>query len=233
MINISPKLSKEQLDCILNSTLFTLWKNSFFESGCNITKININGAVFLNDQSIHSIFLEVYFSTPEGHSLTRSILLKGKSVVVIPLVYFNLELIPKVLMVKQRRICSGEFTIEFPSGKSEEGFASSLNAQLELFEECGVKVALEDIKPLAQSIIVCESAFDESVDWFYCKISFAELPMMNPSLTLGNNLAGEFTYPTLATIDELKKINSFQIKTGLELLFENNVLDPYDINLQV
>lgn len=199
-------------------------------SGCNITKININGAVFLNDKSIHSIFLEVYFSTPEGHNLTRSILLKGKSVVVIPLVYFNYELIPKVLMVKQRRICSGEFTIEFPSGKSEEGSPTSLSAQLELFEECGIKVALDDIKPLAKSITVCESAFDESVDWFYCKISSTELPITNPSLTLGNNLDGEFTYPTLATINELKNINSFQIKTGLELLFENNVLNPYDIN---
>ena len=224
-LNITSTLSNAQVIQVIESTLFINWHNLFLTSGCRINQVKIHGVVFLTSKKIHSIFLEVNFFTPESHLLTRSILLKGKSVVVIPLIYFKNHSNPRVLMVRQRRIYSGKFTLEFPSGKLEEGSTSIHSAQLEISEECGIQIALEKFKVLAQSIIVCESSFDESVDWFYCKLDSADISNLNFNLVQGNNFDGEYTYPVLTTFDILKGINSFQIKTGLELLLENKILN--------
>ncbi len=229
-LNIISNLKDNIAGDIINSSLFNNWHNLFIKSGCKINQIVIHGAVYITSKKIHSIFLEVNFSTPESHILTRSILLKGKSVVVVPLIYLKDQLLPKFLMVKQRRICNGKFSLEFPSGKFEENYTPTRSAQLELSEECGIHVPLGDLKVLAQSTIVCESSFDESVDWFYCKLDPSFIPRLNLNLALGNNFDGEFTYPILASIDSLKKINSFQIKTGLELLLEKKVLNFSDMD---
>jgi 8-oxo-dGTP pyrophosphatase MutT (NUDIX family) len=219
-------ISKDiQVKEIIKSSLFINWHDLFLKSGCRINQIKIHGAVYTTSTKIHSIFLEVNFTTPESHLLTRSILLKGKAVVIIPLVYSKDQLIPRFLMVKQRRICNGRFSLEFPSGKLEEGCTSIHSAQLEISEECGIQIPLDNLKVLAKSIIVCESSFDESVDWFYCKLDSTDISKLNLNLVLGNNFDGEYTYPVLTTFEILKKINSFQIKTGLELLFENKVLN--------
>jgi len=224
-LNIVSKLKDIQVEEIICSSLFINWHSSFVTSGCRINQIKIHGVVHTASKKIHSIFLEANFTTPESHLLTRSILLKGKSVVIIPLVYSKDQFKPKFLMVKQRRIINGRFSLEFPSGKLEEGYSSNHSAQLEISEECGIQIALENLKVLAQSIIVCESSFDESVDWFYCKLDSTDISKLNLNLVTGNNFDGEYTYPVLTTFDILKGINSFQIKTGLELLLENKILN--------
>lgn len=224
MIYSAPTLNTDQINKIINANLFLSWKEKFLSSGCSIDQIKFHGAVFLTSERIHSIYLEVIFTTPESHTLIRSILLKGKAVVIIPLLYSPVENEPKILMVKQRRIHDGQYSYEFPSGKRENDTASIYSAHLELLEECGIDIELEKIKPLASSIVVCESAFDESVDWFYCKLSTSDLPALNTELALGDNDAGEYTYPFFASIDFLKRINSFQVKTGLQILHENKLL---------
>ncbi len=197
------------------------WINAFSNSDCQITQLSLQGAVLKNDNSFYSALIEVHFKTPENHKLTRSILLRGAGCVVIPYYFNSMGL--NFLVVKQRRVQSGDYSIEFPAGKIEENLLPRESASLELFEETGIRIDPNELHELAQDIVVCESAFDEHVTWYACQINESAY-LMNLNKRHGLNEDGEHITITSISLNYLKKINSFQIKTGLQLLLENGII---------
>lgn len=197
------------------------WINTFSNSDCQITQLFLQGAVLKSDNSFYSALIEIHFKTPENHKLVRSILLRGSGCVVIP--YYLNSMGLNFLVVKQRRVQSGNYSIEFPAGKIEEYFLPRESAAIELFEETGIRINPNELRELAQDIVVCESAFDEHVTWYACQIS--ESAYLK-NLTKGHGLIddGEHITITSISLSYLKKINSFQIKTGLQLLLENGII---------
>jgi 8-oxo-dGTP pyrophosphatase MutT (NUDIX family) len=212
------------LDIVYSSNLFCKWHSRFLLSGCTIVNITVRGAVLFKNKKLHSTYLEVKFVTPEGQTLTRSILLRGSSVVIIPMVYTKDKVQPRFLMVQQRRIFNGEFSLEFPSGKLEDNVNPTLAAQQELQEECGVSMSRDNLIQLSENMVVCESAFDESVYWFYCILNANQVPDEIAGIPFGEKDGEEFTYPRLLNAEDAFKINSFQVKTGLQLLSCKNLI---------
>lgn len=204
------------------SSLLTNWLNKFKKSGCIIHKLILKSIVEKENGEIYSILLELFYTTPEGATQIRSILLRGKACVVIPIIYIENQLF--FLLVKQRRVIDGNFSLEFPAGKIELGKNAIQTAQEELLQECGINLPLPNFQLLSESLMVCESAFDETVSWFYCMIEESSIRTHSKNFIFGEHSNGEFTYPEIISIDKLLKINSFQIKTGLQLLRENGVL---------
>ena len=127
-------------------------------------------------------------------------------------------------MVKQRRIQSGNFTFEFPSGKIEENTMPDVSAALELSEETGINIHPDNLCLLAKNIVVCESAFDELVTWYSCEISESHY-LRNLNRHHGIKDEGEHITIHALTFDALKEINSFQVKTALQLLLENQIIN--------
>jgi 8-oxo-dGTP pyrophosphatase MutT (NUDIX family) len=127
-------------------------------------------------------------------------------------------------MVKQRRIQSGDFTYEFPSGKIEDCSKPNFSAALELSEETGINIQPECLRLLAKDIVVCESAFDEQVTWYSCEISEKDY-LKNLNCHHGIKEDGEHITIHALTFDALKEINSFQVKTALQLLLENQIIN--------
>ena len=102
---------------IIKSTLFTQWQKKFNKSGCKIESLLFYAAVKKNSFTYRSIYFECSYITPEEQKQTRSILLRGPSVAIIPVVM--IENSRYFLVVKQRRIINGEYSIEFPAGAAE------------------------------------------------------------------------------------------------------------------
>lgn len=198
------------------------WINFFSGSKCRIEKILLQGAILKEDGSFYSAYIEVHFFTPENQSLIRSILIRGSGCVVIP--YFYNSNGVHFVMVKQRRIQSGNFTFEFPSGKIEENTMPNVSASLELSEETGINIQPECLRLLAKDIVVCESAFDEQVTWYSCEIGEKDY-LENLNCHHGIKEDGEHITIHALTFDALKEINSFQVKTALQLLLENQIIN--------
>lgn len=203
-------------------TPFTSWINTFTNSNCVIQKLLLQGVILKNADSLYSAFLEIHFTSPENHNLTRSILLRGSGCVVIPY-FYNSDGVHFV-MVKQRRIQSGNFTFEFPSGKVEQHTLPVVSAALELSEETGININPDNLCLLANNIVVCESAFDELVTWYSCEIIEGDY-LSNINSHHGINDEGEHITIHALNYDALKEINSFQVKTALQLISEKKIID--------
>lgn len=201
---------------------YNFWINNFLISNCKINSLIVQGVIFKCKNSIYSALIEICFLTPEDQILNRSILLRGSGCVVIP--YFYNSNGVHFVMVKQRRIQSGNFTFEFPSGKIEENTMPNVSASLELSEETGINIRPDNLCLLANNIVVCESAFDELVTWYSCEISESDY-LRNLNLHHGIKNEGEHITIHALNFDALTEINSFQVKTALQLLSEKKIID--------
>jgi 8-oxo-dGTP pyrophosphatase MutT (NUDIX family) len=222
MIVNNTKYSIEIIDLIRKWQPFKNWILNFNKNGCKISKLILQGAILKNSDTLYSALIEVIFYTPENYQLVRSLLLRGSGCVIVPYFYKEDEI--NFILVKQRRIQSGDYSFEFPSGKIEEFFEPKISASLELSEETGINVQPERLCLLAEDIVVCESAFDELVTWYSCEISENDY-LQNLNRHHGIREEGEHITIHALNFDALKEINSFQVKTALQLLSEKKIID--------
>lgn len=212
---------------VKSSRLFLRWKSQFELSGCRILKTKVHGAVEKNDNNYRYIFMECEYLCPEHYSQTRSILLRGPAVVVIPIVFINGKV--NLIVVKQRRIIDGRYSIEFPSGGVEdhESEIDSLKiaASRELHEETGISVAAEKLILLQKNVSVCASAFDETATWFATVLSLKELSTLKKKS--GNHSDGEYIVTELMPASNLSKERTSHILTGFGLLREMKYKSKY------
>jgi 8-oxo-dGTP pyrophosphatase MutT (NUDIX family) len=208
------------------SKIFQDWICEFEKSECTILSVSLKGLIIKAEQTIHSALIEVIFTAPEGRNLVRSILLRGRAVVI--LTYYFRNRIPFYLLVKQRRIIDGGYTLEFPSGGCDEGISDLDSAVRELFEETGVSVNPQKMQLLATSMPVCESGFDERVTWFACDLT-DESFNCDENLRYGQNSEGESIALSFIDFNTLLKINSFQINVGIYLMIKNGMMNQNQI----
>jgi len=213
--------SNIKVEELQSNTNFIKWKRNFQNSGCKLKIINIKAIVRNNDKTIITIYLEVNFNTPEGKNITRNILIRGKAVVIIPYVYINQK--PFFLVVKQRRIIDGRFSLEFPAGGVSNSKNSSFDAVKELYEETGILCHYKELLKIGSNINACESCFDEKVDWFLLELNNEKIKDSLKTKKFGINENGEFTEVKIISYKQLKKINSMQIQTGIALMGNYNV----------
>ena len=203
--------------------LFQNWFSGFVKSGCLIKHLFLKSKIIKDDGEIYSLLLEIKYVTPEGFKQTRSILLRGCACVVVPIV--RIENQSSFLLVQQRRVINGNFSLEYPAGKIETDKTPIEAAQEELHQECGIHLPTEKFLPLSEPLNVCESAFDETAIWFYCYLDNFNAEAMLANNSYGENSNGEYTHLKLVSEKSMHKINNFQIKTGLQLLREKGLIN--------
>lgn len=204
------------------SLLFQNWLTEFLKSGCIIQHLVLKSVITKDNGEIYSILLELRYLTPEGFKQTRSILLRGGACVVVPILRIENQLC--FLLVQQRRVINGNFSLEFPAGKIEAGKTPIEAAQEELYQECGIHLPFEKFLTLSQPLNVCESAFDETAIWFYCYLENFDAKVILTNNIYGENSNGEYTHLKTVSEKNMYKINNFQIKTGLQLLREKGLI---------
>jgi 8-oxo-dGTP pyrophosphatase MutT (NUDIX family) len=189
------------------------WLTKFQNHGNLIKSVRFAGAVETAD-SIYSIFLEVEFER-EGLSFTRSLMLRGPAVAIIPIIIGASLYESNFVTVKQPRICTGQVTNEFPSGGACSASLSE-SAVRELSEETGIRSDQDRLILLRRDLIVCESAFDEIVSWFLIELEPDECNVGY----FGVQKEGEFIETELLSWRKLGSINTFHMLVARQLLEE-------------
>lgn len=154
----------------------------------------------------------------KGKKYNRAIQLEGTSVVVIPLLYIKKKI--KTLLVSQFRAPLAEFNLEFPSGNAEIKSLKK-SAQMEAFEELGMKIPLKDIKQINRKEIFMLPANNYSrVFFFYFKKKLNKKMIRSfKDKTYGKNDEGEYISLKLLDFDKiLKHSNSASVIIGNSLM---------------
>ena len=213
-------MSRKLEEFVFQSPIFQVWKKDVESTGTQISKIDVLSVISRSPGKLFSVFIDTEMITPEGERVPRCMLLRGKSVVIVPVVHCD-DGETYTLMIKQRRPVDGSYVTEFPGGMcdSEDESPASL-AIREIQEELGLSVKAEDLKPLQnEPIKVCTGMLDEQIYFFYFEtnISQKELANFDGSLT-GHHHDGEFLVVQVVKMSEVTENLNCSALVGIKLL---------------
>ena len=206
---------------VLKSNLFLKWKKRIDSNGVIIVNLQVLSVVSRNDNSFYAAMIDCEILTPEGNRLPRCIVLRGDTVVVIPVLYCSEDGEIYTLMVSQRRIIDGGLSLEFPAGMLDTNIENPIDmAVKEVIEEIGIHVEKKELRLLTQTPLkVCESLMDEFVNFFYFERHVSREFLNN----IDGNKTGcqedkEFLQVKVINLKNVSKNNSFASFVAINLL---------------
>lgn len=205
---------------VFDSPKFKNWKQQIENSGTKIEKMEVLGSVFRQKQELFCALIDTKMLTPEGNLVPRCILLRGISVVVIPVFHCTDGQI-YTLLVKQRRPVDGQFTLEFPGGFLDKGDESPSNiAAMEVREELGLEIGREMLVSLnPEPISVCTALLDEKIHFFYFEKQCSKLyldSLHNRQSGIASN--GEYLQVSVMPMRDTNRIYNSSVIIGVKLL---------------
>ena len=206
-------------DQVLQSKQFQAWRQSVEASGTKIDELKILGAISRDEQTLFNAFIDCVMTTPEGDKVPRCMLIRGNSVVVVPVIYCAQNEV-YTLMVRQRRPIDGDFAVEFPGGQMHDVEDPVPVAVQEVNEELGLEVEETEMKPLSEKPVkVCSGMMDEFAYFYFFEKQFSknQLQKHHNRLT-GHNHDGEFLCVQVVQMKEVAKQLNFSALVGMKLL---------------
>lgn len=152
------------------------WENKMKQSGCTINAIQ---PLYMykrpNGQLLFSL-LDADIVTPENTKLPNIIFIRGHACIIVTLVKNSDNGQTRFLMIKQRRIASGELHLEFPAGMLDELADNPLQrAYQEFIEETGLAISRDSLFSLTENPLYSSpGASDEAIYYFGCIIELDE-----------------------------------------------------------
>ncbi len=206
--------------------LYLNWARRVTAAGTTIVSAKLLGISKANNPArIFCALVQVRLKAKDGIEYERTLTLRGDSVVIIPICSVKPF---EFVLVEQFRPGSGEFSCEFPAGARHDSELPLSAAVRELYEETGLKVNPDSVEKLsALPLVVCESAFDETAHWYYVQVD-REAVETNLKVMHGDYNDGERITITIKSLSELKLINSFHIKTALQLMQTKGLFSQED-----
>ncbi len=181
-------------EALRDAPKFKRWQRMLLESGIQIhgqeehfVKHRPNGEVLF-------ALLSVDATTPEGQKLLPLCFLKGEVVSVLICLTEEETGEKFLLLVKQRRICTGDFIYEQPAGMVDADDRPLDVAVREVEEETGLRVSAEQVVLLNQEPYFPSSGTSDEAVWFYyadLRLSRAEITALDAQTT---GAAGEHEY---------------------------------------
>ena len=152
---------------ILQSPKVLRWRNRVESRGNVIQKLDVLSIVYRKISGVFAVFLDCRLLTPEGNVITRCVLIRGDSAVIVPVLVCEDDGIIYTLLVEQRRIIDGSLTEEFPAGSSLELQDIRVTACEELSAEVGLEVKQQDLVLLSKEPIkINPDVLDDLVHFF-------------------------------------------------------------------
>jgi len=205
--------TKHPTQLILDDTRVGDWLDSFRRNVHSINSLRFAGIITKTPSVIHSVLIEVNF-LKDDLTFIRSVLIRGRAVVVIVVLPGNSLNDSRFLVVRQTRVSTGQESYEFPSGLQE---ANSIDSGIrELKEETGIDACARQLIGLKKEVRVCESALDETADWYIFETNSDAISIG----TFGIIEDGERTRTELISWQQLCSINTFHMLTARSLLID-------------
>lgn len=156
---------------LIDSHKYKLWHQKLKNSGLEIHTIE---EVFSRRNSKDQILFSLLMTdatTPEGDKIPPICFLKGEVVCVLICFIDKITREKHLLLVKQRRICSGDYTYEHPAGMLDSESDASAVAAREVFEETGIQLDKNELtRLLDKPCYPSTGTSDETMYFYFCEI---------------------------------------------------------------
>ena len=153
-----------------NDPKIRAWKKLVTESGCTIQKIEPVSLLYKKNGELLFALLDTDIRSPEGYKLPHIVFIRGDACLIVTLVRNRDTGEERFLMVRQRRVGNGSYSLEFPAGMLDKDVDDPIGvAARELTEETGIKVATNDLFPLCdRKLFSSVGASDEGIYYYGC-----------------------------------------------------------------
>lgn len=197
------------------------WKERVTSAGCSIRSMEPLHLVHKKDGVLLFGLFHTDVVDPEGKPLVPIVLIRGDACVVVPLVHNKKTGEQRFVMVRQRRIGTGNLALEFPAGMIDrhEGHPREVAAR-ELREETGLDVDPSDIVSLCDKPLFTSAGLqDEGIHYFGCTLHLDDDEYRELEGRLaGNQSEQEHISVTLKTREEgERETNSAQVRLAFVL----------------
>ena len=191
---------------VLDSHKYKLWASNLAANGLDVHNIEeVYTRYRHNGEALFSLLL-LDATTPEGDKIPPICFLKGE-VVCVMVVLIDKDSGEKFnLLVRQRRICNGDFIYEQVAGMVDADDDPHDVAVKETAEEVGIQVQKEDVILLNETpYFPSTGTSDEALYFYYCELrmSAAEIASYH-NRQMGVISEHERIYTHLATIEEAR-----------------------------
>ncbi|MEM7657014.1 MAG: NUDIX hydrolase [Bacteroidota bacterium] len=151
---------------------YQLWVANLKKSGLTIHGIEEVYAKYKGDGDLLFGLTLLDATTPEGDKIPPICFLKGEVVSVLIVLKEEASGEEYALLVRQRRICNGDFIYETVAGMVDGTDEPHAVAVRETEEETGLKVAPEQIIPLHEGpYFVSTGTSDEAMYFYYAELT--------------------------------------------------------------
>ncbi|HMA64867.1 MAG: NUDIX hydrolase [Fibrobacterota bacterium] len=149
------------------------WIDTVQSNGCNIKTVTVLNEIRKPDSSLLFALIDAEVYDPQGNKLPNIVFIRGHACVVVPKVYNTESNKHAYLMVRQRRIGSGEDSLEFPAGMLDNESHNPLGvAMKEMFEETGLTVSKLQLFSLCKTLLYSSvGGSDEGIYYYGCHIN--------------------------------------------------------------
>lgn len=145
------------------------WIENVAAEGCNVKKINGLCEVRKQNEDLLFALLDTEVISPEGQKLPHIVFIRGHACVIVTLLKNISTGEENFLMVRQRRIGNGHFSLEFPAGMLDEEIDPFGVAVRELHEETGLSIEKDELFSLTdRKLYSSPGASDEAIYYFGC-----------------------------------------------------------------
>lgn len=140
---------------------YKAWLERIKESGTTVRSVQLLATVQRGAKTFAGL-VDTELVTEGGQLLHRCMMIRGDSVIVVPVIYPDDGSPPYTLMVEQHRPVDGCDTLEFVGGMLESGKSAETCAVLEVKEELGLTIEPSKLHLLhREPIRVCTAMLDE------------------------------------------------------------------------
>ena len=218
---------KNTPEALADAPKFRFWESQMISNGLIINEVSEKYIRRRHNGEVLFAMLEVDADTPEGDKIPPALFLKGHAASILVCLIDKETREKFVVLVRQRRICSGEHTYEHPAGMVDAADAPDEVAARELGEEIGLEISATELTKLNPQLwFPSTGTSDESMHFFFVE---RELPrdeiMAFHHKDMGN--ASEFERITTAvtTLPEAHKLVNNINGLLVHFLYLNHVGD--------
>lgn len=200
------------------------WEEKVTGQGWSLEQVRARDLFARRDGGLLFAMIEAEGLDPEGKPLLPYVLLRGAACVVVPVARNRDTGEKRFVMILQRRVGSGDLSLEFPAGMVDAGEAPLAAAARELLEETGLGAgdaeARVELVPLWDRALHSSPGLSDEHLYFYAaefELSDADYRALEGG-DAGHAAEGEHIVTTLRTAEQARaEVTSVQPLLALDL----------------
>ncbi len=169
--NASDKPNIERLE---DARKYQVYRQTLIDNGLTVRAIRPLEIIRKGDGQVLFAFCDIDVETPDGRHLPHTVMLRGDYVSVLTCLIDEDSGERFVLLVRQRRVATGDFFYEHPAGMMDSDSDPVEVAIKEVREETGVQLSLEQVHQLhPNKQYTSPGLLDEAGYVFYAELTMS------------------------------------------------------------